>query len=150
MFSQKRFKSSRDVLQGNPVSAVASTEVQRWLLRLGGKGKRSVIIDNVLIRLREIRPSYWYSAKARGRIMRYLQLRQSPKPEEVEDLRIAYARFVPDQIEANVADNQELAEDFKGFVAMAIQSDPHVYGARVAAARELVGTLRDLVRVESR
>lgn len=161
MFSQKTFKSSGDVrgfganvpvrfsFGEKNVSAVASTEVQGWLEALGGGArKRVVLIGNILERLRKVNPRYWYSAKSAGRIERFLQLRQHPKPEEVEDMRIAAALFAPELMQKNVAYNEALAEDLRDFIAMAIQSDPQVYGARVAAARELVGALRDLVRME--
>lgn len=137
-------KSSEFVRQGQAVSAYAC-EVRKKLLDLGGHHKRSVTVENALAHLRRVNPRRWYSKQAPGRVLRFLTLRQAPKLEEIADVNIAHARITPKLIEARCAENRELAESLRQFIATALVADPEFYGPEVEAAREIVRSLGELV-----
>lgn len=145
--SQKKCVCSLCV-RGKALSGVAFEAVNQILAMGGTENKRSVLIDNVLSRLRKVSPQRWYARQAPGRILRFLQLRQRPTDEEIEDVQIAYARFVPQAIEANCAANEKFADDLQEWIAMALASNPQYYSRRIGAARELAGALGDQARMD--
>ncbi|MFZ5674309.1 MAG: hypothetical protein ACOZAM_15210 [Pseudomonadota bacterium] len=120
-------------------------EVRKKLLDLGGNHKRSVTVENALAHLRRVNPRRWYSQQAPGRVDRFLRLLQEPRPEEIADVNIAHARITPKLIEAKCAENRELADSLKQFIATALVADPEFYGPEIEAAREIVRSLGELV-----
>lgn len=138
-------KGSRCVLEGTETVSAVACEVQKKLIDLGGKNKQSVTVENALAHLRRVNPRRWYSQQAPGRVLRFLTLRQMPKPEEIADVKIAHARITPNLIGANCAENRELAQSLRRFIETALIADPEFYGPEVEAAREIVRELGDLV-----
>lgn len=107
--------------------------------------KRAAVIDKVLERLRDENPRRWLSPKARGRIERFLQGRQTPKEPELKDVRIAHARIVPQLMVANNAENQALVTDLRALVETALRADPEFYSAEIETARAIVRAVGQLV-----
>lgn len=143
--SQKSFKSSTDVRRGRVVSSVAY-EWRKQLLDLGRPHKkRAAVIDKVLEQLRDVNARRWLSPKAPGRIKRFLQGRQTPKEQEIADVRAAHARIAPKLMVANNEENRELAASFRAFVQAALVADPEFYGSEIETAREIARHLSDLV-----
>lgn len=139
------FKSSNNVQLGTRNVSSIAYEVQKKLVDLGGQHKQSVTVENALAHLRRVNPRRWYSKQAPGRVLRFLTLRQAPKHEEVADVNIAHARIASKLIEAKCAENRELADSLRQFIATALVADPEFYGPEVEAAREIVRALGDLV-----
>ncbi len=131
--SEKPSVCARDV-QGRDMTAVA-IECQTKLQVLAGNGKLPGKIWRArcaLIRVHE----RWLSPKAPGRIKRYLYLEQKPDVLEVEDIRAAYLRSIPEEIEANREANRRLAAEFAAYVEKATRIDAEFFGPQIEAMRE--------------
>lgn len=139
-----KFVKSSEFVQGTTVSVYAY-EVRERLLDIGGRHKRSLTVENALAHLRRVNPRRWYAKQAPGRVERFLRLRQEPKPEEISDVKTAHARITPKLIEANCAENRELAQSLRQFIETALVADPEFYSPQIEAARAIARELGELV-----
>lgn len=119
---------------------------QKQLLDLGRPHKkRAALINEALKHLRKVNERRWLSPKAPGRIKRFLQGKQTPKEQELADVRMAHARIVPQLMVAKSAESRELAASLRTFVETALRADPEFYSDEIEAAREIARELGDLV-----
>jgi len=116
------------------MSAIA-IEAQEKLRHLGGSQRLKTAIPSIRARLSKVRGRYWRSAQAAGRIKRFLYGEQVPTHDEIEDIRAAYARFCPEKLKLNRAENAELVRHIMEFAERARQVDEEFYGAHLEAIR---------------
>lgn len=127
-----RSKSSTHV-RGRKVSAIA-LEVRDKLSAIGGEGKLSERIWRARGRLIHIH-NRWLATASTSRIKHLLYLEQRPQAEEVDDVRAAYVRFLPGEIEAHANASRRLAAEFIKLLALAEAGDFEFYSAHIDALR---------------
>lgn len=144
MVTEKPSICSR-VVQGREVSGYA-IEVRDKLNEIGGGEQRKLDARITAARswLAKVNERRWRNGVAYGRIKRFIYLEQQPSIEEYAEINIAHARFAPDKIEANRAEDRRLYESIRKAIGTAERADPEFYRYQLEAMREVLLRLGQL------
>lgn len=113
----------------------SAIEVRDKLHILGGHGPLKAKIVEAQRHLSKVHHKYWHCVQAKGRIKRFLYLAQRPKPEEVEDVRAAYALMAPENIKKHRAVDEALIQSIVDFAERAREVDQDFYRAHLEKIR---------------
>ena len=112
----------------------AACEVQAKIKVIGGPGKLEKKISEARGWLVRINSERWRSPLAPGRIWRFYYGKQKPQPEEVDDVRAAYDRFLKEK--------RALAEQIFRNIEYCERTDPDMYREQIESLIAMVDQLR--------
>lgn len=120
---------------GSKVCGVA-LEVSEKLRELGGDGPWKVRLDRI------VGATGWRDKAARNRIRHLIKLEQGPKPEQVDQVRAAYARHCARKIREKRRDDQRHAAEIIAFIERARHGDPEFFAAEIDRLIQILDELR--------
>lgn len=122
---------------GSKVCRVA-LDVSEKLREIGGDGPWKVRIDRVL----EAIPQWKREHAARNRIRHLIKLDQSPSPEQVDQVRAAYAWHCARRMRETQLDDQRRAAEIISFINYARTCDEAFFAAEIDRLCAVLDELR--------
>ncbi|MDP8995440.1 MAG: hypothetical protein M3O03_00340 [Pseudomonadota bacterium] len=122
-------------VQGGDVGT-SGIEVRTKLKALGGEGPLKCRIVEARRRLSKLRPKYWHSAQAPGRIKRFLYLGQAPSASETDDVRAAFALMCAEKIKDKRRQDAELVNSIIEFANLAARAGEDYHRRHLASIRD--------------